>query len=67
VEGGGFVRIALAGGSAELRERAAAEAYAAGALGAEEHDGPSPTLWIYAAAAAAAPVRAALAPFACLA
>jgi ribosomal protein L11 methyltransferase len=64
---GGFVRIALAGGSAELRERAAAEAFAAGALGAEEHDGPPPVLWIYAAATAAAAVRAALAPFAGLA
>jgi ribosomal protein L11 methyltransferase len=63
VENGGFVRIALAGGSAELRERAAAEAFAAGALGAEERDGPPPALWIYAAAAAAAAVRDALVPF----
>jgi ribosomal protein L11 methyltransferase len=60
----GFVRIALAGGSAELRERAAAEAFAAGALGAEERDGPPPALWLYAAASAAARVRAVLAPFA---
>jgi ribosomal protein L11 methyltransferase len=67
VDDGGFVRIALAGGSAELRERAAAEAFAAGALGAEERDGPPPALWIYAAAGAAAAVRAALAPFAGLA
>lgn len=67
VEDGGFVRIALAGGSAELRERAAAEAFAAGALGAEERDGPPPALWIYAAAGTAAAVRAALAPFAGLA
>jgi len=51
------VRIALAGGTPELRERAAAEAFAAGALGAEERDGPPPALWLYAAAASAGPVR----------
>jgi len=57
VRDGGFVRIALAGGTPELRERAAAEAFAAGALGAEERDGPPPALWLYAAAASAGPVR----------
>jgi ribosomal protein L11 methyltransferase len=64
VEKTGFVRIALAGGSPELRERAAAEAFAAGALGAEERDGPPPALWLYAAASAADPVREAVAVFA---
>ena len=62
--GGGFVRIALSGGTAELRECAAADAFAAGALGAEERDGPPAALWVYAAASDAAAVRAALAPFA---
>jgi ribosomal protein L11 methyltransferase len=57
------VRIALAGGSAELRERAAAEAFAVGALGAEEREGPPPALWLYAAAAAAGAVRDAMRPF----
>jgi ribosomal protein L11 methyltransferase len=67
LQGRGFVRISLAGGTAELRERAAAEAFGAGALGAEERDGPPPALWIYADAAAAAALRSALAPFAELA
>jgi ribosomal protein L11 methyltransferase len=54
------VRIALAGGSPERREWAAAEAFAAGALGAEERAGG---LWLYAAAGAGEAVLAALAPF----
>jgi ribosomal protein L11 methyltransferase len=53
-------RLSVQGGSPELRERAAAEAFEAGALGLEEQDGPPPTLWVYVRAADAAPVRAAL-------
>ena len=40
----------MRGGNAELLERAAAEAFEAGALGVEEEDGPPPRLWIYALA-----------------
>jgi ribosomal protein L11 methyltransferase len=57
-----YVRIGVEGGGAELRERAAAEAFEAGALGVEERDGPPPALWVYATDAAAGQVRAALAP-----
>jgi len=63
VDGARFVRIALSGGSAELRERAAAEAFEAGALGLEERDGPPAALWIYAGASDAGRIQGALAPF----
>jgi ribosomal protein L11 methyltransferase len=56
----GHARIAVAGGSAELLERAAAEAFEAGALGTEEREGARPALWIYARAADAPRVYAAL-------
>jgi len=55
-------RISVAGGSPELLERAAAEAFEAGALGIEEQAGPPPSLWVYALAGDAARVRAALLP-----
>jgi ribosomal protein L11 methyltransferase len=57
---GGHARIAVGGESAELLERAAAEAFEAGALGTEEREGPLPALWVYARAADAARVHAAL-------
>jgi ribosomal protein L11 methyltransferase len=50
------------GGSPELLERAAAEAFEAGALGIEEEDGPPPALRVYVRAADAGRVRAALLP-----
>ncbi len=55
-------RISVQGGSPELLERAAAEAFEAGALGIEERDGPPPSLWIYVRAGDAGRVRAALLP-----
>jgi ribosomal protein L11 methyltransferase len=55
-------RISVQGGSPELFERAAAEAFEAGALGIEEQEGPPPSLWVYALSADAARVRAALLP-----
>jgi ribosomal protein L11 methyltransferase len=55
-------RISVQGGTPELLERAAAEAFEAGALGIEEQDGPPPLLWIYVRAADAGRVRAALLP-----
>ncbi|MEN8159576.1 MAG: 50S ribosomal protein L11 methyltransferase [Myxococcota bacterium] len=58
--GASYVRIALAGGSPERREWATAEAFAAGALGAEERAGG---VWLYAEAGAGDAVLAALAPF----
>jgi SAM-dependent methyltransferase len=57
---GGHARIAVSGESAELLERAAAEAFEAGALGAEEREGAPPALWVYARAGDAARVHAAL-------
>jgi ribosomal protein L11 methyltransferase len=57
---GGHARIAVSGASAELLERAAAEAFEAGALGAEERDGAPPSLWVYARASDASRVHAAL-------
>jgi ribosomal protein L11 methyltransferase len=57
------VRIAVAGGTPERREWAAAEAFAAGALGAEESTGAGAELWLYADAGAVAAVLAALRPF----
>jgi ribosomal protein L11 methyltransferase len=57
---GGHARIAVAGASAELLERAAAEAFEAGALGTEEQGGTGLALWVYARAADAARVHAAL-------
>ena len=53
-------RIVVQGGSAELLERAAAEAFEAGALGIEEREGAPPALWIYALAEGAARVCDAL-------
>jgi ribosomal protein L11 methyltransferase len=64
---GGHARIAVSGATAELLERAAAEAFEAGALGAEERDGSPPSLWVYARAGDAARVHAALAAVAGLA
>lgn len=61
--GAGYVRIGLAGGSPERREWAAAEAFEAGALGAEEQGGAAPGLWLYAEAAVAEAVLAVLRPF----
>jgi ribosomal protein L11 methyltransferase len=57
---GGHARIAVAGESAELLERAAAEAFEAGALGTEEQGGAGLALWVYARAGDAARVHAAL-------
>jgi ribosomal protein L11 methyltransferase len=57
---GRHARIAVSGASAELLERAAAEAFEAGALGTEERDGGSLALWVYARADDAARVHAAL-------
>jgi ribosomal protein L11 methyltransferase len=53
-------RIVVQGGSPELLERAAAEAFEAGALGIEERAGAPPALWIYALAESAARVCEAL-------
>lgn len=53
-------RIVVQGGSPELLERAAAEAFEAGALGIEERDGAPAALWIYALAEGAARVCEAL-------
>jgi ribosomal protein L11 methyltransferase len=55
-----FARIELRACDVEAAERAAAEAYDAGAVGLEERDGGA-TLVLYAPAAAAEAVRAALA------
>jgi ribosomal protein L11 methyltransferase len=63
VGGASYVRIGVAGGTAERREWAAAEAFAAGALGAEEPLGPAAELWLYADAAAVEAVLAAIRPF----
>jgi ribosomal protein L11 methyltransferase len=63
VGGASYVRIAVAGGSQERRECAAAEAFEAGALGAEEAVGPVSELWLYADTVAAAAVLAAIRPF----
>ena len=53
-------RIVVQGASSELLERAAAEAFEAGALGTEEREGTPPALWIYALADGAAGVCEAL-------
>ena len=53
-------RIVVAGESPELLERAAAEAFEAGALGIEEREGAPPALWIYVSADGAARVCDAL-------
>ena len=53
-------RLRVVGGSAAEREIAAAEAFAAGASGLEERDGPPAELWIYAAEGCADRVRRAL-------
>jgi len=55
-----FVCIRMEGGSAEARERAIAEAYAAGAVGCEERDGPPPKVLLFAPAACGAALVAAL-------
>jgi ribosomal protein L11 methyltransferase len=53
-------RIVVQGSNPELLERAAAEAFEAGALGIEEREGAPPALWIYALADDAAGVCEAL-------
>lgn len=57
---GPFVCIRLEGGAEEARERALAEAMAAGATGGEERDGPPAALLIFAPAELGAAVRGAL-------
>jgi ribosomal protein L11 methyltransferase len=54
-------RLAVRGASPGDLERAVAEAFEAGALGVEEHDGPPPSLSVYARAADGPRLREALA------
>lgn len=55
-----FVCIRVEGGSAQARERAIAEAYAAGAVGCEERDGPPAQVLLFAPAARGAALVATL-------